>query len=282
MQCTKVFVCYSHEDQKWFLKDLLKHLKPFMQKYQVEIWYDQNIQPGEEWHQEIMRAIQTASVAVLIVSANFFASDFIEQHELPLLLTAAEQKKVRIVPVLLSACDYKDSCLEKFQLVNDPLQPLNCLPEGEQDKVWLKVAISVKEALAAYTVMPSVSASSYNHMGEKKKILENTAYQEALRMLNNQTLDSQKRTSTVLLLADMTEDLNEVEKQHLRGRLHRLRLDESLGVMQDYITLVLGLLGDVTVYNDMRTIFFRLHETLPLHLRRRMLECLAHQGNKSA
>lgn len=278
MQRTRVFVCYSHEDQKWFLEGLLKHLKPFAQKYQVDLWYDRNIMPGEEWNQKIVNALQTAHIAILIISAHFFASDYIVHNELPLLLLAAEQKKVSIVPVLVSACDYEDSCLEKFQLVNDPQHPIECLPAGEQNQAWLKVVTAVKKVLALSTATFSDSAHT---LVTEKKIRENAAYQEALRMLNNRALDSNKRTNAVLLLASMTEDLNEAEKQYLRGRLHRYRLDESLTrVTQDYITLVLGLLEDVSVSQDIRPTFFRLHETLPVHAQKRLLEYLARQDNK--
>ena len=44
-----VFISYSHKDRKW-LDILLEHLAPHRHSG-VEIWTDQEIEPGELWHQ---------------------------------------------------------------------------------------------------------------------------------------------------------------------------------------------------------------------------------------
>ena len=86
-----------------------------------------------------------------------------------------------------------------------------------------------------------------------------SAYQQALQILN-QALDSQKRADAVLMLADMVPDLNEVEKRHLRSRLHRIRIEESYhanegsDLVEDYITRVLGILDDASVFNELKFI----------------------------
>jgi hypothetical protein len=58
---------------------------------------------------------------VLLISADFFASDFIDETELPPLLAAAEAKGVRILPVILSASRFaRNKNLARFQAVNSP------------------------------------------------------------------------------------------------------------------------------------------------------------------
>ena len=98
---TKVFISYSHVDQEW-LERLKRHLKPLVREG-LDCWDDTHIRPGDDWKQEIRNALDTAQVAVLLISADFFASDFIDENELPPLLDAAKAKGVRILPVILSA-----------------------------------------------------------------------------------------------------------------------------------------------------------------------------------
>jgi hypothetical protein len=64
----KVFLSYSHKDEIW--KDrLATHLGVLEQEGLLSVWNDRQIKAGAEWQREIEAAIQTADVAVLLVSA---------------------------------------------------------------------------------------------------------------------------------------------------------------------------------------------------------------------
>src|SRR5690349_4122324 len=101
---TRIFISYSHADSKW-LERLKRHLKPLAREG-LECWDDTHIRPGDDWHQEISTALDMAQAAILLISPDFFASDFIDEDELPPLLAAAEGKGVRILPVIISACRF--------------------------------------------------------------------------------------------------------------------------------------------------------------------------------
>jgi hypothetical protein len=125
-------------------------LKPLVREGGLDCWDDTHIRPGNDWQQEIRTALDRAQVAVLLISADFFASDFIDENELPPLLDAAQAKGVRVLSVILSACRFaRDPSLARFQAVNSPDQPLDGMPPAEQEKVLDRLAQTIESATLA-------------------------------------------------------------------------------------------------------------------------------------
>jgi hypothetical protein len=133
-----VFVSYSHKDRRW-LDDLRSMLSPLGETGAVQVWWDGKIQPSDEWRKEIEAALSSARVAVLLVSRHFLASDFIAEVELPYLLEAARQHKVKILWLLVSPCLYEHTALKDIQALNDVARPLSSL-RGAVREHALKVA----------------------------------------------------------------------------------------------------------------------------------------------
>ncbi len=136
----KVFIGYSHSDKRW-LDRIIIHLKPLVREFQIDLWSDLEIRPGSLWKEEIAKAISESDIAVLLISADFLASDFITSNELPPLLKAAEIKGKLILSIILSPSLFLyNQQLSQFQAVNDPSLPLLGLNDYDQEKVFLKVA----------------------------------------------------------------------------------------------------------------------------------------------
>lgn len=143
----KVFISYSRKDQKR-LERLQIHLKPLVQKGIIDLWDDTKIKAGANWKEEISDALNSAKVAVLLITADFLASDFIEREELPSLLEAAERDGTVILPVIVGYCGFSRSSLSQFQTVNSPEKPISAIsPEVEQDKEWDRVAEAIVHSL---------------------------------------------------------------------------------------------------------------------------------------
>lgn len=144
-----VFISYSHTDVE-FLDRLLVHLKPLEKNNQLELWVDTRLRAGDKWKKEIEKALERANVAILLVSADFLASDFITDNELPPLLRNAEERGTRVVPLIVKPCRFtRDKNLRVFQSVNDPKRALILLPAGQQELIYDQVAAEVEKSMPA-------------------------------------------------------------------------------------------------------------------------------------
>jgi hypothetical protein len=142
---TKVFISYCHQDAK-YLERLQVHLTPYGQSRLVDIWDDTKIKPGAKWRDEIIKAIEAAKVAVLLVSADYLASRFITEDELPPLLAAAEQEGTTIFPVILSPCAFTITKLAQFQAVNSLSTPVSKMSKHQRETLWELVARLITNA----------------------------------------------------------------------------------------------------------------------------------------
>lgn len=144
----KIFISYSHDDKKW-LEMIKKHLKVLkFDNLDFELWEDSKIKTGDNWKEEIDKALYESGIAILIISTSFLASDFIINDELPVLLNNAEKRGTKILPLIAGKSRFlKNEKLNKFQSVNSPQRPLNSLNESQIDEVLLKLTDDVEETL---------------------------------------------------------------------------------------------------------------------------------------
>lgn len=102
-----VFISYSHKDEDW--KDrLMSHLAVLSDQGLLDLWEDRKIGAGDEWYEEIQKAMRVASVAVLLVSANSLTSKFILREEVSKLLKRCDKEGLIIFPVIVRSCPWKE------------------------------------------------------------------------------------------------------------------------------------------------------------------------------
>nr|VFJ62379.1 MAG: TIR domain-containing protein [Candidatus Kentron sp. FW] len=150
----QVFISYSHKD-KQYLDELQTHLVPYLRSKAVMAWSDQDIAPGSKWLEEIEKARASTRVAVLLVSPNFLASDFIHDNELGPFLQKARAGDVTILWVRIRACAYTETSLRDYRaLVSPPDRPLAGMVEAERDEAWVRVCQEIKKALPVEPANP--------------------------------------------------------------------------------------------------------------------------------
>ena len=97
-----IFVSYNHKDEEWRRRfEVIS--KPLARAEKMRFWSDRDIKAGE-WEPQIQAAMKEAVAAVLLVSDNFIASDYIIQKELPYLMKAAKTRGLMIFWAYLEPC----------------------------------------------------------------------------------------------------------------------------------------------------------------------------------
>ncbi len=100
----RVFISYSHQDEAW--KDRVVRQLGVLAAEGLETWDDRRIDGGDDWYPEIEQAITGCDVALLLISANFLTSKFILGNEVPPLLQRRQEQGIRVIPVVLSPCQW--------------------------------------------------------------------------------------------------------------------------------------------------------------------------------
>src|SRR5690349_5863095 len=100
-----VFYSYAHQDEA-LRQQLETHLSLLRRQGLISEWYDRKILPGAEWVGEIDEHLERASIILLLISADFLASDYCYDKEMTRALERHKQGEARVIPIILRPCDW--------------------------------------------------------------------------------------------------------------------------------------------------------------------------------
>lgn len=126
---SSIFISYSHKDKDEWLPRFQEVFEPLERYANVVLWDDTQIRPGDDWYEEIEKALKTCKVALLLISNGFLSSKFIAEKEFPDLLARHRDGGMRVYPILLRHCQWKlDPQLSRLQIeMAQGAQPLRAL-----------------------------------------------------------------------------------------------------------------------------------------------------------
>ncbi|ETR72570.1 MAG: leucine-rich repeat-containing protein [Candidatus Magnetoglobus multicellularis str. Araruama] len=141
-----VFFSYSHKDES--LRDELEtHLKLLQRQSVISTWHDRKILPGTEWDHEIDQHLERARIILLLISADFIASDYCWEKEVKRALERHESGEAVVIPVMLRSCDWQDAPFAKLQGLPKEMKPVKSWPD--RDAAWTNVATGIREVAQA-------------------------------------------------------------------------------------------------------------------------------------
>jgi hypothetical protein len=108
-----VFFSYSHEDEE-LRNRLEKHLALLKRQGLVEAWHDRRILAGSELDQAISSNLEAADIILLLVSADFLASDYCYSKEMGRAMERHAGGSAAVIPVILKSCDWHSAPFGKL------------------------------------------------------------------------------------------------------------------------------------------------------------------------
>lgn len=155
----KVFISYSHKDEKW--KDrLVTHLKAFVHQGDIVLWDDRKIDTGKDWFPEIEAAMAEADIAICMISKYYLASDFINKEEIPELKKRRKEEGMLLMPLLLRPCTWEAiKWLKGIQMFpRDGVSLDEIKQKVKQEKKLTEFALEIHERIEAKDFATPVAA----------------------------------------------------------------------------------------------------------------------------
>ena len=147
----RVFISYSHKDEPW-KERLHTHLKVLEQQNLLAVWEDRQIAVGNDWYPEIEQALNSAQVAILLISANFLSSKFILGEEVPRLLKRRKEEGLLVIPLILSPCAWQAvPWLASIQGRPKDNKPLSGLDKNKKEQCLADLAMEILDLLKQKT-----------------------------------------------------------------------------------------------------------------------------------
>ena len=116
----KTFVIYSSKD-KTLREELEGHLRPLVDLGWLDLWSDREIMPGAYWDAAIREQLLAAELFLILVSVDFYNSDYIRGEEFSTAVDRLNNGDALIIPIIVRPCTWN-----LFPVIKD----LQVLPPG--------------------------------------------------------------------------------------------------------------------------------------------------------
>jgi TIR domain/inactive STAND len=137
----KVFFSYSHKDED-LRNELGKQLTILERLKIIQSWHDRNITAGAEWAKEISTNLETAHIILLLISADFLASDYCYEIELDRAMQRHEANEARVIPIILRSVDWQEAPFGKLQALPTGGKPVTSW--SNRDEAFTDIVRGIK------------------------------------------------------------------------------------------------------------------------------------------
>lgn len=149
----EVFCSCAHEDEA-ALHKLEAHLSSLKRQGLLSLWYSRLIEPGLDWARSIDKHLERASVILLLISADFLASDYCYGIEMTRALERHAAGEVRVIPILVRPVDWQGTPFAHLSVLPADARALTIW--DNEDTALAAVAAGIRRVIED---LPLLSAS---------------------------------------------------------------------------------------------------------------------------
>jgi internalin A len=133
----KIFLSYSHKDET-LREELGTHLKILQRQGLIEVWHDRQIIPGEEGGKEIDKNLEDADIILLLISADFLASDYCYDIEMKRAMERNKNGEACVIPIILRESNWNGAPFGKLQALPKDGKPV--VAYDRKDIAWNEIS----------------------------------------------------------------------------------------------------------------------------------------------
>jgi len=104
---------------------------------------------GSEWAGQIDEHLNSARIILLLVSADFLASDYCYDIEMKRAMERHEAGEARVIPIILRTCDWTSAPFAKLQALPTDAKPVDSWPSA--DAAFTDIARAIRRVVQALT-----------------------------------------------------------------------------------------------------------------------------------
>lgn len=142
----KVFLSYAHADEA-FRDELVKHLTPLKRRGGISVWHDRRLLPGAPLDATISAELEAADLILMLISADFVASDYCWDKEMARALERHEAGEARAVSIVCRPCRFKDLPFARFVMTPTDAKAISTWTD--RDAAWVDVVSAIERAIEA-------------------------------------------------------------------------------------------------------------------------------------
>jgi TIR domain len=119
----KTFISYTHRDEG-LKEEITRHLGKLENCGLITLYKDQPLTSVQDWENSSQEFLNKARIILLLISADYLASDYCYDIEMTQAMNRHAIGEVRVVPIIIRPTNWMDAPIEKLQVLPKNGKPI--------------------------------------------------------------------------------------------------------------------------------------------------------------